>query len=305
MEILSLRYFLSLAECLNFSEAADICNISQSSLSKAIIRLENELGVQLFDRSHHPITMTPAGQSFYISLSGLRPQYEEAIDRLRKYKGLKTIHCHFVPNMYAVRNAVRKFSENNKDIELVLSTSSDYLTELDEMTNRNCEFGIMHQPYEIPDGFTSTFLYNDPIYLVMSETSPAAKEDYIPLEKMKRYSFFESHYSTSLLRSLMKEFNFTPMEVFSLPKGLSVREEALFMIAKYAQMGIPAVGVYFSRDLSLYNLAKMGLVQRHLDEIQNIPMVLIEQSNKTKDEYHQRFRNFIVKELEDYAAPVI
>jgi len=49
MELETISYFITVAECLNFSEAADIHHISQSSFSKAIMRLEKDLGVRLLD----------------------------------------------------------------------------------------------------------------------------------------------------------------------------------------------------------------------------------------------------------------
>jgi len=58
------QYVLTLSETLNFSQAAEQLGISQPSLSKQIQQLEKELGVQLFDRKHSPMTLTPAGDYF-------------------------------------------------------------------------------------------------------------------------------------------------------------------------------------------------------------------------------------------------
>ncbi|MFC5411347.1 LysR family transcriptional regulator [Larkinella bovis] len=64
MELRQLKYFLKAKELLNFTEAARVLNISQSTLSQQIKQLENELDVPLFNRIGKRITLTEAGNLF-------------------------------------------------------------------------------------------------------------------------------------------------------------------------------------------------------------------------------------------------
>lgn len=64
MNIDYLRIFINLSETLNFSATAQAMNLSQPAISKAINRLEAELGFQLFIRSKRQVLLTESGQQF-------------------------------------------------------------------------------------------------------------------------------------------------------------------------------------------------------------------------------------------------
>ena len=61
MEIRVLRYFLTVAKEQSFTKAAEVLHITQQTLSRQLAGLEKELGVTLFDRSGHHITLTDEG----------------------------------------------------------------------------------------------------------------------------------------------------------------------------------------------------------------------------------------------------
>ncbi|GAB3722104.1 LysR family transcriptional regulator [Amycolatopsis oliviviridis] len=75
MEMLHLRYFVAVAEELNFSQAARKLHMAASPLSQRIKDLEHELGHRLFDRSTHHVTLTAAG-------SALLPIARDVLDQV-------------------------------------------------------------------------------------------------------------------------------------------------------------------------------------------------------------------------------
>lgn len=78
------KSFLSVAACKSFSLAAEQLYLSQSVVSYHVRALEKETGFSLFDRNTHGVELTPAGLSFYKSMTTLAVQYEDALEKARK-----------------------------------------------------------------------------------------------------------------------------------------------------------------------------------------------------------------------------
>lgn len=84
MELRHLRYFLAVAEELNFSRAAVRLHIAQPPLSQQIRQLEDELGLQLLERGSRPLRLTEAGRFFKTEATNLIAQLEQAVAGTRR-----------------------------------------------------------------------------------------------------------------------------------------------------------------------------------------------------------------------------
>jgi DNA-binding transcriptional LysR family regulator len=79
MELRHLRYFVGVAQELNFTRAAQILRVAQPALSRQIRKLEEEVGVVLLERNRRGVRLTMAGKAFLAEARALLEQSEQAI----------------------------------------------------------------------------------------------------------------------------------------------------------------------------------------------------------------------------------
>ncbi|WP_143477855.1 LysR family transcriptional regulator [Pseudogulbenkiania subflava] len=123
MELRHLRYFIAVAEELNFTRAAERLHIAQPPLSRQIQQLEEDLGVQLFERNTRPLKLTEAGRFFYAHAQQLLAQTAElAAMTQRVGKIERKMSIGFVAStLYGMLpKVIRRFRTRFPEIELSL-----------------------------------------------------------------------------------------------------------------------------------------------------------------------------------------
>lgn len=89
MDIQQMKYFLKLAENLNYTNTARELNLSVSSLSRQIVAIETELNVQLFFRDNKNVRLTTCGEYFKNRLSDIYRDYQQTIQNTQRiYQGI-------------------------------------------------------------------------------------------------------------------------------------------------------------------------------------------------------------------------
>ena len=99
MEMHQVRYFLAVAEELNFTRASEKCNVTQPSLSRAIKLLEEELGGPLFHRDREPTHLTDLGQM-------VRPHLQSVYDHSMLAKHLSQDFAQKVPLKLGIMSTI-------------------------------------------------------------------------------------------------------------------------------------------------------------------------------------------------------
>jgi DNA-binding transcriptional LysR family regulator len=82
MDISKLDLFFAAANSASFTQAAEKCNVAQTTMSKYIAQLEDELGVKLFYRTTRECSLTEAGHTFYNGAKELKKDYDDLTRQL-------------------------------------------------------------------------------------------------------------------------------------------------------------------------------------------------------------------------------
>lgn len=156
MDILSkeIIYFLTLAETLNISRASEILRIQQSGLSRALQRLETDLGFKLFHRRSSGLVLTDVGLHFCNAVKSTRSYWEDSYQKFirgsSEPSGLIKIGFHSSFGQKYFPALVTSLSNSFPQIEIEAHTlSSQAVTQ--KVNNQDLDFGLVISNIKHPD----------------------------------------------------------------------------------------------------------------------------------------------------------
>ena len=125
MDLYQLRYFLAIAETGGFARAAEQLSISQPSLSAGIKKLEQELGVALFERGGRRAVLTPAGQTFIERAQTILQECQSALSDIREFQEMPTLKLGVLCTLLfaSIANLVSQFRTQYPQVVLGLQDS--------------------------------------------------------------------------------------------------------------------------------------------------------------------------------------
>lgn len=144
-----MRYLLAVADAGSLTHAAEALGVAQPALSQALKRLEEDLGVRLFERSRRGAVMTDAGRAIIDDVRASLALAESATRRARDIAGGRAgrLHIGFVTHAVydALPSALRLLKADFPGVEIVLSEMSN-ADQLDALEQGGIDLALLHTP---------------------------------------------------------------------------------------------------------------------------------------------------------------
>ena len=218
MDFAKLRYAVALAEELNFTRAARRCNISQPPLSRAIADLEGNVGVKLFERDKHHVSITAAGEHFVTKAKQVIDLFENCVQETREaadgMRGALTIGFGGSMVYSVIPSLIRQFRAKAPDVSLKLR-AIPVTNQLQALVEGDLDIGILRTPVS-DDRVTCHHIHEEPLVVALPDEHPLAlRSGDIAVSELKSSPFvtYETrlgfNYHTDLLQ-LCSAANFNP-----------------------------------------------------------------------------------------------
>lgn len=223
MTIFNLEALITLSDTLNFTKASTILHTTQPNLSKIIVNLEQEVGVQLLIRNKRDVKLTPAGEAFCQEARKLLKQYESAIEIAK----IVDAGIHGVINMgflgtaliALLPNIVNTFSKRYPKIRLNLADYT-YSPLMNALADDEIDIALLpDRELDTIPKLAKKYIFSDSMCLVVSKDHKYADETIVDLSKACDEDFIMMDPKISirdyeLVTSMCVEQDFIPNVVY-------------------------------------------------------------------------------------------
>lgn len=235
MKLLQLRYFKTVSETENISQAAKILRIPQPALSRTIARLESELGAKLFDRSGNRIYLNSQGRRFASLVTETLQKLDAGLANFLDENLHGELHLLVLQHRSTIIDCIAAFKQQFPRVSFVISH--------DEQNKRKDSYDLCisssapgYKKYE------SLPLIREEIRLAVSQNHPLAEFTSVKIPDLKEESFLSLGNDTSLTKmasAACEKHGFIPR--------FEIECNDLFCLKKYVSIGL---GVAFVPAIS-------------------------------------------------------
>lgn len=170
MEMQQVRYFVTLAQVLNFTRAAELCNVSQPALTRAIQQLEHELGGPLFHRERGNTHLSELGRMMEPYLTSIHDQgraakeHAKAVGKLEQVRLTIGAMCTIGPQL--ITDLIIRFRTAHPHVELVVVDASGP-SMIEKLEQGELEVAVVGVPGELPDTLHQLPIFEEPFVIVL------------------------------------------------------------------------------------------------------------------------------------------
>ena len=187
MKINQIRYVLAAAKHLNFTTAAEECDVSQPALTKGIKALERKLGAPIFYREGRRVLLSDFGKSMLPHFSHILSEAEAAQTLARNYQLLDKLPIRLgvmstIGHMH-LSSFLAKFEKRHSGLELAVS--EDTIPNLiDQLREAEIDVAVLTATPEIQKAFNTIALYEERYVVVLPARHPLRQSDCLSLQEL-------------------------------------------------------------------------------------------------------------------------
>ncbi len=187
MEMQQVRYFLALARALNFTRAAESCNVTQPALTRAIQALEAELGGRLFHRERNQTHLSELGRLMLPYIQSIHAQADAARMRAKSVGRMKNVElkigamCTLSPNLLS--DFIVAFQRANDGVDLNVTDGAAKQL-FHQLSAGEREIGVVGYPGEIDDRFHALPLFRERFVAVLPRDHRLANQKEVRIAEL-------------------------------------------------------------------------------------------------------------------------
>jgi DNA-binding transcriptional LysR family regulator len=223
MEMQQVRYFVALADTLNFTRAAEKCNVSQPALTRAIQQLEHELGGPLFHRERGNTHLSELGRMMLPYLAGVEEQARAAKEQAKAVKKLEkatlTIGTMCTIGPQLVSNLMIRFQMAHPDVEVrVVDAGAPQMIEM--LEKGELEVAIVGVPGELPESLHQLPVFQERFVILLPPNHRLIAHDEVKAAELDKEPYV-SRSNCEVFEPVRKELNSRGIylrKVFSSPR---------------------------------------------------------------------------------------
>jgi DNA-binding transcriptional LysR family regulator len=233
MEFRHLRYFIAVAEELNFTRAAERLNVSQPPLSRQIRQLEDEIGVPLFARDPKGVYLTPTGEIFLKESRRLVAHIEEVLAAVQKHATAGVVRVGIGAGLGAKFG--RAFREHSDGFPAVDIQCRDVLSshQSEAIRNQIIDVGLLRPPIDSVH-LISEYLFQEPMMVLLPKRSPLAKHKTLRLRDIADETLLlpERNFSSGMYEKMLEMFRSVAVDPKIVQTHTGAHEEAGIMLVE-------------------------------------------------------------------------